>query len=102
MVINMNKFKKQLEEYASRNNKVNIVDLINTMVGVVLIVSLVLIFQQPTNRYAILAACLSGGLMNILSGTKQMKDPKRKVTGLTFIMMGAIVIGLGFIIMEMV
>jgi hypothetical protein len=98
----MNKFKKQLEEYSLRNNRINLVDLINMVVGVALIVSLVIIFQYPTNRYAILTACLSGGVMNILNGIKQMKDPKRKMTGLTFIMMGVIVIVLGFIIMEMV
>ncbi len=102
MVTNMNKFKKQLEEYSSGNNKVNIIDLINTVVGIALMVSLILIFQNPTNRYAIMAACISGGIVNILNGVKQTKDPKRKMTGLTFIMMGVIVIILGFIIIQMV
>lgn len=98
----MSKFKKQLEEYLTKNNRINLVDLINIVVGVALIVSLILIFQHPTNRYAILVACLSGGIMNILNGMKQMKDPKRKMTGLTYVMMGVIVIVLGFIIKEMV
>jgi hypothetical protein len=98
----MNKIKKQLEEASFGNNKINILDLINTVVGVALIVSLILIFQNPTNRYAILAACISGGLVNILNGVKQVKDPKRKMSGLTFIMMGVIVIVLGFIIIEMI
>ena len=98
----MNKFKKQLEEYSSGNNKLNIIDLINTIVGIVLIVSLILIFQNPTNRYSILVACISGGLVNVLNGVKQMKDPKHKMTGLTFLMMGVIVIILGFVIVEMV
>ena len=98
----MNKLKKQLEESSSGNNKINILDLINTVVGVALIVSLILIFQNPTNRYAILAACISGGLVNVLNGVKQVKDPKRKMSGLTFIMMGVIVIILGFIIIEMI
>lgn len=102
MVNNMNKIKKQLEEASFGNNKINILDLINTVVGVALIVSLILIFQNPTNRYAILAACISGGLVNILNGVKQVKDPKRKMSGLTFIMMGVIVIVLGFIIIEMI
>ena len=102
MVINMNKFKKQLEENLSKNSRINIIDLINTVVGVALIVSLILIFQQPTNRYAILAACFSGGSMNILNGLKQVKDPKRKITGITYIMMGVVVIFLGFIIIELV
>ncbi len=102
MVLYMNKFKKQSEEHISKDNRVNFIDLINLIVGVTLIVSLVLIFQHPTNRYAILSACLSGGLMNILNGIKQMKDPKRKMTGLTYLMMGVLVIVLGFIIIEMV
>ena len=97
----MNKFKKQFEEYASKNNRIGMVDLINTIVGVALIVSLILIFQHPTNRYAILAACLSGGLMNLINGVKQMKNPKQKMTGLTLFMMGVIEIFLGFIIMGM-
>jgi hypothetical protein len=92
---------KQLKEYQAQSNKINITDLINVVAGVTLLVSLVLIFQHPTNRYAILAACLSGGLMNILTGVKQMKDPKRKTMGMSFLMMGAIVILLGFIIMNM-
>ena len=98
----MSKFKKRIEEFMSGNNRVNIIDLINTVVGVILIVSLILIFQHPTNRYAIMAACISGGLMNILNGMKQIKNPKYKMTGLTYIMMGVIVIVLGFIIIEMV
>ena len=102
MVIDMSKFKKQLEEYLTKNNRISLVDLINILVGVALIVSLILIFQHPTNRYAILVACLSGGTMNILNGMKLMKDPKRKMTGLTYVMMGVIVIFLGFIIKEMV
>ncbi len=98
----MNKFKKQLEQHLSGNNKINIIDFINTIVGIVLIISLILIFQNPANRYAILAACISGGLVNVINGVKQMKDPKRKTTGLTFIMMGVIVIVLGFAIIQMV
>ncbi len=102
MVINMNKLKKLLEDFSSGSNKINILDLINTIVGIALIVSLILIFQNPMNRYAILAACISGGLVNILNGVKQTRNPKSKMTGMTFIMMGVIVIVLGFIIIEMV
>jgi hypothetical protein len=102
MVNNMNILKKLLEEGISGENKLNWIDLINTIAGIALIVSLILIFNYPTNRYAILAACLSGGLVNIISGLKQSKDPKRKMTGLTFVMLGVIVIVLGFIIVEMI
>lgn len=98
----MNKFMKQFKEDSPGHNQIHFVDLINTIVGVALVVSLVLIFQHPENRYAILAACLSGGLMNILNGLKQMKDVRRRMMGMTFLMMGAIVIVLGFLIIQMV
>lgn len=97
----MNRLKEQLKEFSAKNNKLNLMDLFNTIVGIALIVSLILVFQNPGNRYAILATCLSGGLMNILNGLKQWKDPKRKMMGMTFFMMGVIVIALGFIIMDM-
>ncbi len=98
----MSKFMKQLKEYSTGRNQIHLLDLINTIVGVALIVSLILIFQHPENRYAIMVACLSGGLMNILNGLKQMKDIKRRTMGMTFLMMGVIVILLGFIIIQIV
>ena len=98
----MGKYKEQLKEFTSRNSKLSLMDLFNTIIGIALIVSLILVFQNPGNRFAILATCLSGGLMNILNGLKQWKDPKRKMMGMTFFMMGAIVIALGFIIMDMI
>lgn len=98
----MNKFRKQLKEDSLRTNQIHLLDVINTIMGVALIVSVVLIFQHPENRYAILAACLSGGLMNILNGLKQMKDTKRRMMGMTFLMMGTILIILGFLILQIV
>jgi hypothetical protein len=98
----VSKSKEQLKEFSLKNSKLNLMDLFNTVVGIALIVSLILVFQNPSNRFAILAICLSGGLMNILNGLKQWKDPKRKTMGMTFFMMGAIVIALGFIIMDMI
>ncbi len=98
----MSKLKEQLKDFSSKNNKLNWMDLFNTIVGIALIVSLFLVFQNPGNRYAILAICLSGGLMNVLNGLKQWKDPKRKMMGMTFFMLGIIVIALGFIIMDII
>ncbi len=91
----MDKLKKLLKEFSLKS------DVINTLVGIVLIVSLILIFRNPYNQYAILAACIAGGLMNIMNGLKLMKDPKKKTAGMPFLMMGSIVIILGFIIVEM-
>jgi uncharacterized membrane protein HdeD (DUF308 family) len=91
----VDKFRKLLKELSLKS------DIINLLVGIVLIVSLILIFQNPLNKYAILAACISGGLMNIMNGLKQMKDPKKKTSGMSFLMMGSIVIALGFIVIEL-
>ncbi len=78
------------------------IDIINTAAGIALIVSVVLIFIFPYNHYAILAACISGGLINIMNGLKQRKEPGRRSMGMTLIMMGAIVIFLGFVIISIV
>lgn len=91
----MDNFKKQLKKFSLKS------DLINTMIGIALAVSLVCIFINPMNRYAILAACILGGLLNLMNGLKQMKDPVRKSMGMTLIMMGIIVIVLGFVIIGM-
>ena len=90
----MDKRKKLLEKFTLKS------DIINLILGIALIVSLILIYQNPMNKYAILAACISGGLMNIMNGMKLMKDPKKKTSGMTFVMMGIIVLFLGFFIVE--
>jgi hypothetical protein len=92
----MNNRKKQLEKLPIKS------DIINTIVGIALIVSVVLIFIFPYNQYAILAACISGGLINIMNGLKQRKEPGRKSMSMTLIMMGIIVIFLGFVIIKIV
>ncbi len=73
-------------------------DLINTIAGIALIVFIVLIFVFPNNHYAILAACITGGLMNIMNGLKQRKSPVGNSMGTALIVMGAIVIFLGFVV----
>jgi hypothetical protein len=90
----VDKRKKLFEKFTLKS------DVINLLVGIILIASLILIYQNPLNKYAILAACTSGGLMNIMNGMKLMKDPKKKTTAMTFLMMGGIVIFLGFLIVE--
>jgi hypothetical protein len=90
----VDKRKKLLEKFTLKS------DIINLILGIALIVSLILIYQNPMNKYAILAACISGGLMNIMNGMKLMKDPKKRTSGITFVMMGIIVLFLGFFIVE--
>ncbi len=92
----MNDRKKQSKKSSAT------IDMINTAAGIVLIVSVVLIFVFPYNHYAILAACISGGFINIMNGLKQRKEPGRKSMAMTLIMMGVIVIFLGFVIISIV
>jgi len=73
-------------------------DKLNMLLGVVLIAALIFVYRNPYNKVAILAGCIAGGLMNILSGIKTMKNPKRKTTGMSYIMMGIILILLGCLI----
>jgi hypothetical protein len=93
---NVDRFKKLLRDFSLKS------DIMNTIVGIALIVSLILIFQNPKNQYAILAACIAGGSMNVLTGMKMMKDPKRKMMGMSFIMMGIILAVLGFFLIRSV
>jgi predicted membrane channel-forming protein YqfA (hemolysin III family) len=94
MGVEVEKLRKFLKQFTLKS------DIINLLVGIALIVSLIFIYQNPLNKYAILAACVSGGLINIMNGLKLIKDPKKKTSGMTYLMMGSIVVILGFIIVE--
>lgn len=92
----MEKDKKDLWKYLLKS------DTINVIVGVVLLISLVFVYRNPYNKAAILTACIAGGLINLMNGLKTMKDPKRKTTGMMFLMLGAMLVILGFIITQYV
>jgi hypothetical protein len=86
----MDRWKKLLEEFSLKS------DLMITLMGISLIISLLFIFQDPGNDTAVLAAALSGGCIYLLNGLKLWKDPKKKMTGYSYLMMGIIVILFGF------
>ncbi len=92
----MDRFKKLFKDFSLKT------DIINIFIGIALITSLVIIYLDPNNKYAILAACLAGGLMNMVSGFKMMKNPKRRNLSMSFIMLGVIIIFLGFYIVNTV
>lgn len=92
----MNNLKKILKKFSLK------ADMINIAVGIALIVSLIFIYQNPYNHYAILTACTAGGIMYMMLGLKIMKKPKQKTTGMTYIMMGLIFIGLGLFLSQYV
>ncbi len=88
----MNKINKLLEKFSFK------VEIHNIIMGIALIVSLFFVFNNPSNPIALLAACISAGLINIFNGLKTMKDPKRKTMGMSYLMMGIIIIILGIFI----
>lgn len=90
----MNLLKKLLQEISIRN------DIINLILGLGLLVSILLIFLLPNNPYPILSACIFGGFVNLMNGLRLMKEPIRKMNGVTFIMLGIIVMVLGFVIVN--
>ena len=92
----MNNLKKQLEKFLAKTN------LANSIVGIALVVSLFYLFLNPMNSFAVLAACITGGFVNIANGYRQMKDPKRKTLGMSLIMMGIIIILLGLVVTEII
>jgi hypothetical protein len=89
------RLKKLLKEFSLKR------DIVNSIIGLALVVSIILIFQNPNNPYAIMLACAAGGLMNIMNGLNMIKDPKKKMMGMSFIMMGIILATLGFIIIDL-
>lgn len=93
----------------SMNQKKNLFDkvilnsgIINLIVGFSFVISLLLIYLNPYNRFAIMTAASSAGLMNIMNGFKLVKDPKRKTTGSSYILMGVILIAFGFFLIQYV
>lgn len=90
----MNNFKKLLKEFSLYY------DIINTILGIALIISMIVIFVT-TSKFGILAAFLLGGSMNFINGLKFMDDPKRKTMGMSFLLMGVILIIIGFVIIQL-
>ncbi len=92
----MNRWKKLLEEFSLKS------DLMITLMGIALIVSLFFIYKDPVNGNAILVAAMSGGGINLINGFKLVKDPKKKTTGYSYLMMGIIVILLGYVLKSII
>ena len=88
----MDKLKKLIKDFSLSY------DVINLLLGMVLLVFLILVFRHPSNRLFLFIAFASGGLMNIVNGLKFKKDLKRKNMGMSFILFGMIVILIGFLI----
>ena len=88
----MNKLIKFLKEFAL------LYDVIITLLGIILIISVFLAFQNPGNHYAVFSAFTAGGLTNVFNGLKLMKDTKKKNMGMSSILFGIIIIFAGYVL----
>ncbi|HHV13549.1 MAG TPA: hypothetical protein GXX75_25115 [Clostridiales bacterium] len=90
----MDKRKKWFEELLKKNIK------INTVLAMVLVVALFFFYLKPDSKIAVLVACFAGGFMNMLNGIPMWKDPVKRTTGMSYLLFGAVIIALGFIIIQ--
>lgn len=91
----MEKIKKLLKAFPFKT------EIVNLMLGIALVVALFLIFLKPDNKAALLTACIAGGFINILNGLRIVKEPKKSTMGMTYIMMGILLIFLGFLLYQL-
>ncbi|MDF2510552.1 MAG: hypothetical protein K0S04_418 [Herbinix sp.] len=90
----MDKRKNLLEKLINKNIR------INTVLSIILVVALFYFFLKPNSRYAILAACFAGGLINVNNGMTMWREPAKRTVGMSYLMFGVIIIALGFIIVR--
>lgn len=88
----MNKKKKLLQDHNL------LIDILNTLLGIALIIFLILIFKNPRDKRVIMTAFFLGGSMNILNGIKYLKTPKKNAMGTTSVILGIIIIFIGYAI----
>jgi hypothetical protein len=75
-------------------------DIMNTVLGILLLIFLFLGFRHPQNSLFLMIAFAVGGAMNVVNGLKYKKDPKRKNLGIPFILFGIIVIFIGYLLVS--
>ncbi|BCN29699.1 hypothetical protein [Anaeromicropila herbilytica] len=85
----MGKIKKVIKD----NNL--FLDLLNVILGIILVIFIVLILIHPTNTILLKLAFGIGGLMNILNSYKIYKQKKTPLIALSLFMIGLIVIFCG-------
>ena len=88
----MDKQKNLLEKL--KDKKINI----NTVLSIVLVIAIFYFFLKPNSRYAILAACFAGGLINVTNGMTMWRQPAKRTVGMSYLLFGVIIIAVGFII----
>jgi 4-hydroxybenzoate polyprenyltransferase len=88
----MNGLKKLIAKFSS------MYDIIIALIGIALFIIVIIIFMNHQNLTVILIACIACGIINILQGLKMMKDPKKRMTGMSYLLLGIVIIVVGFLI----
>ncbi len=72
-------------------------DRIGAYLGILLVVLLVLNFLYPNRAFLLIAAFTAGGLINVFSGLKFVKDKNKQNLGISYIFFGILIILIGFL-----
>ena len=70
-------------------------DVMIIFLGIALVVLLILTFINPGSRLIMLAAFVSGGLLNVINGLKIVNDKNRRNMGMSYIFFGILIIVIG-------
>jgi uncharacterized membrane protein HdeD (DUF308 family) len=84
-------------EKVIKDNKL-LLDIVNVILGIVIIILFVLVFFNPQNKYLFLAAFEVSGFMNIVNGLRQIKDNSKKHMGKFFLLSGIIIMAIGILL----
>lgn len=72
-------------------------DRIGAYLCILLVIFLVLYFLYPGQVYFLIGAFATGGLINVVSGLKVLKDKKKQNLGISYIFFGILIILIGFL-----
>lgn len=80
-----------------KDNKL-LLDIVNVILGIVIIILFILVYLNPHNRYLFFAAFEVSGFMNIVNGIRQIKDNSKKQRGSFFLLSGIIIMIIGIML----
>jgi hypothetical protein len=92
-----NFWKLFLEEAKKRNL---ITDILNTVIGLVLLVAIILFILFPGNVLILSLLFIAAGAMNLQTGFRYYKDKKKRTSGMCFIMLGFIILIVGVLVLR--
>lgn len=85
-------FQAFLEEIKKKNLTT---DLINVVLGILMMVMIVLFIIFPGNGVILALLFVVAGLMNLQTGLRNYRDKKKRTSAMCFVMLGAVILILG-------